>query len=150
VLGGGKAEALFIKVYPGFITLPSANKSYHQLFAELSNTDGQPALFDCTTGKDQTGWAAAALLTVLGGCRSSGFIRTISRALITSSPLISRLLPVRCSRWRRGHPSGLARVKAEYLDATFDEVQTEYPLRRISRTVLVSTRQDSVAFRGGR
>jgi protein-tyrosine phosphatase len=92
VLDGGKAEALFITVYRGFITLPSANKSYHQLFAEHSNTDGQPALFHCTTGKDRTGWAAAALLTVLGDCRSSGFIRTISRALITSSPLISRLL----------------------------------------------------------
>jgi hypothetical protein len=36
-------------------------------------------------------------------------------------------------------PRALLRVKAEYLDATFDEG----PLRRISRTVSVSARQDS-------
>jgi len=59
VLGGGKAEALFIEVYKEFITLPSANTSYRQLFVELSDSAAMPALFHCTTGKDRTGWAAA-------------------------------------------------------------------------------------------
>jgi protein-tyrosine phosphatase len=65
-LGGGKAEALFVEAYKEFVTLPSANESYHALFVALSDANNGAALFHCTTGKDRTGWAAAALLTLLG------------------------------------------------------------------------------------
>jgi protein-tyrosine phosphatase len=36
------------------------------LFIQLGEKNQLPSLFHCTTGKDRTGWAAAALLTLLG------------------------------------------------------------------------------------
>ena len=60
-LGGGKATAAFVKTYREFITLPSANAAFRQLFVELGEKNQLPALYHCTTGKDRTGWASAAL-----------------------------------------------------------------------------------------
>jgi protein-tyrosine phosphatase len=65
-LGGGKAAAAMTKTYSEFITLPSANTAFRQLFVELSEKKQLPSLYHCTTGKDRTGWASAALLTLLG------------------------------------------------------------------------------------
>ena len=66
VLGDGKVEALFIAGYREFITLPSANRAYRTLFISLADSKNLPAVFHCASGKDRTGWAAAALLTLLG------------------------------------------------------------------------------------
>jgi protein-tyrosine phosphatase len=66
VLGDDKIEAMFMQVYREFITLPSAKQSYRALFRDLANPQMVPGVFHCTTGKDRTGWAAAALLTLLG------------------------------------------------------------------------------------
>jgi protein-tyrosine phosphatase len=65
-LGGGKVEAMFAAAYRDFVSLPSAQAAYGRLFAALGEQDTLPALFHCTTGKDRTGWAAAALLLLLG------------------------------------------------------------------------------------
>jgi protein-tyrosine phosphatase len=46
--------------------LPSAKKGFRELFLALGDQNKLPALFHCTTGKDRTGWAAAAFLTLLG------------------------------------------------------------------------------------
>ena len=64
-LGDGKIEAIFITSYREFVSLPSAKTAYHELFTSLDDQNKLPALFHCTTGKDRTGWAAAALLTLL-------------------------------------------------------------------------------------
>lgn len=66
VLGGGKVDALLERAYRDFITLPSARQAYGGLFAALADPARLPALFHCLTGKDRTGWAAAALLSLLG------------------------------------------------------------------------------------
>ena len=65
-LGGGKAATAIAKTYRDFITLQSANAAFRQLFLEMGQPDQLPSLFHCTTGKDRTGWATAALLTLLG------------------------------------------------------------------------------------
>src|SRR5450432_2271672 len=65
-LGDGKGSAEFVKTYREFITLPSANAAFRQLFLDLGDEHQLPSLFHCTTGKDRTGWASAALLTLLG------------------------------------------------------------------------------------
>jgi protein-tyrosine phosphatase len=79
VLGGGKIEAMFMDGYRGFVSLPSAKQSYRILFLSLADPAKTPAVFHCTTGKDRTGWAAAALLTLLGVPRETvmaDFMRT--------------------------------------------------------------------------
>jgi protein-tyrosine phosphatase len=66
VLGNGQIEAAFIEAYREFVSLPSARTEFGKLFRGLAERSQLPALFHCTTGKDRTGWAAAALLELLG------------------------------------------------------------------------------------
>ncbi len=65
-LGDGKVEEMFKGAYRQFITLSSAQIAYKELFLSLGDQNQLPALFHCTMGKDRTGWAAAALLSLLG------------------------------------------------------------------------------------
>ena len=39
---------------------------FSKMFIGMADAEKLPALFHCTTGKDRTGWSAAALLTLLG------------------------------------------------------------------------------------
>lgn len=65
-LGDGRAEAFFEDRYREFVTLPSARAGFGRLFRDLADTRYRPVLVHCTTGRDRTGWAAAALLMLLG------------------------------------------------------------------------------------
>jgi protein-tyrosine phosphatase len=65
-VGGGRMDGIMARAYEGFVSLPSARRAYARLFASLADAGNLPALFHCTAGKDRTGWAAAALLTLLG------------------------------------------------------------------------------------
>jgi protein-tyrosine phosphatase len=65
LLGDGRAERYFTAKYWEFVTLDSARTAYGRLFAGLASAPGRPVLFHCGTGKDRTGWAAAALLLLL-------------------------------------------------------------------------------------
>ena len=112
VLGGGKAAAEFAASYRQFVTLPSAKKAFSKLFMAVGDEKQLPALFHCTTGKDRTGWAAAALLTLLG---------VPKRDHLRGLPAQQRLHPphvseghrrVRCSGRREGdshRPAGRAK-----------------------------------------
>ena len=125
-LGGGKAEAMFIKSYRDFVTLPGAKKAFHQLFADLGKESNLPALFHCTGGKDRTGWAAAALLSLLGVpdevimddfLRSNDYILPDHRKMIDTFARAG------------GDPAMVKAIlgaKAEYLKAAFDEMKTKY------------------------
>lgn len=66
LLGGGKALHLFETGYREIVSLPSALRSYATFFNTLADGGRLPALFHCTTGKDRTGWAAAAFLSLMG------------------------------------------------------------------------------------
>jgi len=65
-LGGGRASTLFLDTYREFVHLESARAGYRRIFTDLAGGTSVPALIHCTTGKDRTGWAAAALLLFLG------------------------------------------------------------------------------------
>jgi protein-tyrosine phosphatase len=125
-LGNGKASAAFEETYRQFITLPSANAAYRRLFLDLGNKDQQPALFHCTTGKDRTGWAAAALLTLLGVPKDqvySDYLRSNQYILPAYKSFIDRFV---AAGGDPSIPQALLGVKAEYLNASFDEVKTRY------------------------
>ena len=66
MLGDGKAVQLFERGYREIVSLPSALAAYRTFFVAIASTTHRPALFHCTTGKDRTGWAAAATLLLLG------------------------------------------------------------------------------------
>jgi len=125
-LGGGKVEAAFQASYREFVTLPSARREFGKLYLSLGDRKQVPALFHCTTGKDRTGWAAAAFLTLMGVpkeevyedyLRSNDYILPAYRNAIDAFVAAGGDAEI---------PKAILGVKKEYLDAAFDEMQKKY------------------------
>ncbi len=125
-LGEGKGAAKFMDAYRQFITLPSAKTAFGRLFVELSEENQLPSLFHCTTGKDRSGWAAAALLSLLGVPEEKvyeDYLRSNEYILPAYKQAIDGFVA------QGGDPSipqDLLGVKTEYLKAAFDEVNALY------------------------
>ncbi len=66
ILRDGRAAAMWVAHYRDFVRLESACDAYGRLFRGLADAAVRPVLVHCSTGKDRTGWAAAALLLPLG------------------------------------------------------------------------------------
>lgn len=126
VLGDGKIDEMFKAVYRAFITLPSAEQSYGTLFRDLADPSMTPAVFHCTTGKDRTGWAAAALLTLLGVPRETvmaDYMRTNNYTLPQFQHAIDAFV---AGGGERSIGVAVLGVKREYLEASLDEMQQHY------------------------
>jgi protein-tyrosine phosphatase len=126
MLGGGKASDHFVKAYRQFITLPSARAAYRELFTKLGEEKQLPSLFHCTTGKDRTGWASAALLTLLNVPEKQVFadyLRSNDYILPAYKDYIDRFV---AAGGDPSIPQDLLGVKAQYLQASFDEMKTQY------------------------
>ena len=122
LLGDGKAEALFVKGYRAVHHAAERQPSLPEPVHSLADSKNLPAVFHCASGKDRTGWAAAALLTLLGveketvmadymrtneyalpqsarmieGFVTAGGDRAIAEAILGSSQSIWRLPSTRC------------------------------------------------------
>ena len=126
LLGGGKGPALFAKAYREIVSLPSAVVAYHRLFSDLTREEHRPALFHCTGGKDRTGWAAAALLTLLGVPDDQvmqEYLLTNTELLPAEQPLLDRFKAL------GGDPEVLRpaiAVAPDYLEAAFDEMRKRF------------------------
>jgi protein-tyrosine phosphatase len=128
VAGGGTAEAetAMKQIYCDMVTLPSAKTALGQLYTRLAQDGSTPALFHCSSGKDRTGWAAAALLTLLGVPKE-----TIIKDFLRSNDYILPLYKKTIDDFVKaggepGIPPAILGVKASYLEASFNEVQRVY------------------------
>jgi protein-tyrosine phosphatase len=125
-LGGGKVEEAFKKSYREFVALPSAQREFRKLFLLLADREQLPALFHCTTGKDRTGWAAAALLTLLGVPREQvmeDYLRSNDFIIPAYQKVIDDFV---AAGGEEEIPLAILGVKKEYLDAAFDEMESKY------------------------
>jgi protein-tyrosine phosphatase len=125
-LGGGKVEALFQASYREFVSLPSAKKEFRNFFLVLGDKSQLPALFHCTTGKDRTGWAAAALLTLLGVPKDQvyeDYLRSNDYIIPAYQKVIDGFVK---AGGDASIPKAILGVKKEYLDAAFDEMEKKY------------------------
>jgi protein-tyrosine phosphatase len=125
-LGNGRIEALFMEGYREFVTLPSAKQSYRTLFLSLAEPAKLPGVFHCTTGKDRTGWAAAALLTLLGVPRETvmaDYMRTNDYTLPQFAKDIDAFV---AAGGERAIAVAIFGVKPEYLEASFDQLHKDY------------------------
>jgi protein-tyrosine phosphatase len=126
MLGGGKALGLFQDSYRELIDLPSARAGYKQFFEQIATAEHQPALFHCTTGKDRTGWAAAALLLLLGVSHDdvyADYLFTNEQLAPMTKPVSDQFASI------GGDPAILAPVlgvQKEYLDAAIAEMTSKY------------------------
>ncbi len=66
LFGDGRGVAMWTDQYRDFVRLDSARAAFGRLFTGIAGDVNRPALFHCSTGKDRTGWATAALLLLLG------------------------------------------------------------------------------------
>lgn len=125
-LGGGQAEAGFAESYREFVSLPSAKAEFGRLFRGLGDRERLPALFHCTTGKDRTGWAAAALLTLLGVPKETvmeDYLRSNDYIIPMYQEVIDQFV---AAGGEEGIPLAILGVRREYLEAAFDEMETQY------------------------
>lgn len=126
MLDGGKAVALFEHGYREIVRLPSALTAYRRLFTDLADAAHRPALFHCTTGKDRTGWAAAAMLSLLGVSAQD----VMQDYLLTNE----QLLPALEGMFDRFRAAGadadlllpVLGVRREYLEVAFDEMHSRF------------------------
>jgi protein-tyrosine phosphatase len=126
MFGGDKAVVLFEHAYRDIVSLPSALTAYNRFFSDLTLEQFRPALFHCTTGKDRTGWAAAAMLLLLGVSEQD----VMREYLLTNDQLLPALQPILDQFAANGgdpqllHP--VLGVQPEYLNATLDEMRNRY------------------------
>ena len=117
---------LFGSAYREIISLPSARSGYRELFSDLGPGADRPALLHCTTGKDRTGWAAAALLMLLGVSDED----VMAEYLLTNDLLLPALAPkFELFRQGGGDPEVLLPVfgvEPEYLNVALETMSGEY------------------------
>lgn len=125
VLSDGGAQQFMTATYRDIVRAPSALAAYRSFFDLLVETEA-PVLFHCTTGKDRTGWAAAATLSALGAARED----VISEYLLTNEQLLPRLEKAFDQFAAAGGDPDLLRpvlgVDAAYLQASFETVDDEF------------------------
>jgi protein-tyrosine phosphatase len=126
MLGGDRAVTLFDSAYREIVSLPSALAAYRRMFTEILDDERRPALFHCTTGKDRTGWAAAATLTLLGVSEED----VLADFLITNRDLLPALKPYFDRFASAGGDPALLRpvlgVEPAYLHAALDEMHNRF------------------------
>ena len=125
-LGGGKAAEGFAQSYREFVSLPSAKAEFSKLYLGLGDEQKLPALFHCTTGKDRTGWAAAALFPLLGvprGVIMEDYLRSNDYILPMYQEVIDGFV---AAGGEESIPLAILGVKQEYLESAFDEMETQY------------------------
>jgi protein-tyrosine phosphatase len=85
-----------------------------------------PALLHCTTGKDRTGWAVAALLLLLGVTEDDVY----ADYLLTNKQLLPAMRPIVDRFVAAGGDADLLApllgVQAEYLDIAVDEMRQRF------------------------
>ena len=125
-LTGQRVTDLFDSAYREIIGLPSARAAYRTLFCDLAGGHQLPALVHCTTGKDRTGWAAAALLMLLGVSAED----VMAEYLLTNDLLLPALQPMFDQfRDAGGDPTVLVPVfgvDPAYLAAGLDEMASRF------------------------
>ena len=126
VLASTDITAIFDNIYRGLVTLPSAVDSYRRLFLALAEEGTLPALYHCTTGKDRTGWATAALLTLLGVAEDV----VVEDYLRSNDYLMAGLQPMLDAFAAGGGDAELLKpvigVKAEYLRSALEIMHSRY------------------------
>lgn len=127
-VGGNTADAsaAMVMMYRDFVTLPSAKRAYGELFKRLAEDGGTPAVLHCTSGKDRSGWATAALLTLLGVPKEAVVADFLKSNEVTVAKYQKSADGFVAAGGEAGVFPALIGVKAEYLEASLEEVVKRY------------------------
>lgn len=110
-----------------FVTDPAQRRAIGTLLKELAGGRGA-AIIHCTAGKDRTGWTSAVLQSLVGVSREDVMAEYLKSNEYRAGLIAATHAAEVRSRGRSyadAHLSTL-RVRAEYLNAAFEEVQARY------------------------
>jgi len=126
VLGNGQGVSLWLEQYRDFVRLESAALAFGRVFGEIADSARRPALCHCATGKDRTGWAAAALSLFLG----VSFQDVMADFLLSNACLAPQLEQIAAQFSARGGDpellDPLLRVRPAYLEVACEEVHLRF------------------------
>ena len=117
---------MWTELYHDFVRLESARAAYGRLFTGIADEVNRPALYHCSTGKDRTGWATAALLLLL----DVPYELVMEDFLLSATYLRPLAEPMADAFAARGGDPELLRpilgVLPDYLDAAREEMSRSF------------------------
>lgn len=126
LLGDGKAAKFMEDVNRSFVSDPAKRAQFAEVFKAIAR--GETVLFNCSSGKDRTGWMSAVVLTALGVDRE-----TVYRDFLASNdylkPSIDAAIQQMVASGALQNPElirPMLGVQSSFLDAAFDEVKKVY------------------------
>ncbi len=125
LFGDGKGEQLLIDGGRAFVSGDVPRAGYRTMFERIEDPANLPTILHCTGGKDRTGWAAAAILTMLGVPKET----VMQDYLLSNDNLKAKndaTLAQTAAFIDRSLLEPLIGVRQEYLDASFSEVKAKY------------------------
>ncbi|MFI6257276.1 tyrosine-protein phosphatase [Micromonospora zamorensis] len=112
-------------IYRWFVTGESARVGFAEAVRLAAQPENLPLVYHCSAGKDRTGWLTVILLTALGVDEAA-----IRADYLRNNELTDSLRAVIIEAMRRRQPEldvdavlPVLEVRAEYLDAGYDEVR---------------------------
>ncbi|MFF7247545.1 tyrosine-protein phosphatase [Embleya sp. NPDC008237] len=126
LLGDGKAAAALENIYRGFVDDPAQRAQFTTVLRDIA--DGKSVIYNCTAGKDRTGWMTAIVLKALGVNDATVY----ADYLASNDNLRARNEGTKAGLKAAGlmqDPSlmdPLLYVQKSYLDTVFAQVQTKY------------------------
>ncbi|MDG4805198.1 tyrosine-protein phosphatase [Micromonospora sp. WMMD1120] len=112
-------------IYRWFVTGESARAGFAEAVRLAGRAENLPLVYHCSAGKDRTGWLTVILLTALGVDEAA-----IRADYLRNNALTESLRAVIIEAMRRRQPDldvdavlPVLEVRAEYLDAGYDEVR---------------------------
>ncbi|MBM4383220.1 MAG: tyrosine-protein phosphatase [Deltaproteobacteria bacterium] len=103
--------------------------TYAAMFERITKPENLPALVHCTAGKDRAGFAAAAILSVLGVPRETVMADFLLTNHYTAAATDRRLLMIELFSFTRADSDALRPlfgVEPAYLEAAFAEIEKSY------------------------
>lgn len=117
------------EMYRDFVHSEYTRKQYHAFVRELINGEGIPVLWHCTAGKDRTGFAAVAVLYLLGVSWddiTADYLATNENLCDEVNELTARYLPPDSPKQLEDAIRTLFGAREEFLDALSDAAQKKY------------------------
>ena len=127
-IASGKGAELLIAANRDFVSMSSARTAYAALLRRLETAPPSAVLYHCTAGKDRTGWATAVILTLLGVPRETVMADYLlsNRYLQSKNEAILASFAKSGSGIRPEYLESALTVRADYLQAAFDEVERRH------------------------
>lgn len=123
VTSAAAAVAMMQDTNRAFVSDAGMRSQFATLFNDLASTDGA-ALFNCTAGKDRTGWTAAVLLSIAGVDSATIMANYLATNDYTATRVAATLAALPSSMAAIYEP--LLTVDASYLQAGLDEITALY------------------------